>query len=208
MSDKQITIEQIREMVRKGFAGYNSKSKEQQDKEFIEAFGQELFDELELIHKYDDISFKIAYDLSIEPLLICFEDIEEDARFYPGDELTGPYIVINRKHKNNEIEVVKSIAHESRHYYQMMIINDDIVHPLKNIWKEDLDKYNSFKPVTDDDYAKYMCISYEFDAFAYTKYIINKLYNINLTIGGEEYSATLVKYISKYIDNWLIEMIL
>ena len=169
------------------------------DKLFVEQFGDWALEEFDYSHRLKHLIMFLAADLDIEPVLLQYEEIEEDS-FLLIDELPfGPYVVVNSKMIIYELEVMKCLIHETRHYYQYHVINNNIEHPLKNLWIEDLENSSLTHPLNDDELANYITSSIEVDAFAYTKYILKLLYNIDYEVGGEEYTEVLDRYVEKYL---------
>ena len=93
------------------------KSKEQIDKEFIEAFGEEQFKIQEALNALDPISKEVAEFLEVPELPIVVEPIPEDSRIYYKEE----FIVLRKDIALNKLEAMKSIIHEYRHYYQSIL---------------------------------------------------------------------------------------
>ncbi len=126
--------------------------------------------------------------LSLDTIKVLYEDLgEEDSRFYTHDL----YIAINTKYKNNELEQMKCLIHEIRHYYQLVVVVLGIdAEPQYNYWKEEFNM--KLKPK--DEMCKYI----EIDAFAFTKYILKDWYGIDYHHHDKNYDYLLSKFINKY----------
>ena len=85
------------------------KTKEQIDKEFIEAFGEEQFKILEAINALDPISKEVAEFLEVPELPIVVEPIPEDSRIYYKEET-------NTKGKNKIKTRVEKVVINLEHF--------------------------------------------------------------------------------------------
>lgn len=131
---------------------------------------------------------QIANHLGIEVLPIRFLPIDpDDSRLYPKEG----YVAINEKYKDNELETIKSIAHEYRHAYQIYYakyMNDN----LANIWKEEL------AVVKNGEQSGYMGQALELDAFAFTKWYLGRHLGLDIVHPNVEYERVICAYIEKY----------
>lgn len=131
---------------------------------------------------------QIANHLGIEVLPIRFLPIDpDDSRLYPKEG----YVAINEKYKDNELETIKSIAHEYRHAYQIYYakyMNDN----LANIWKEEL------AVVKNGEQSGYMGQALELDAFAFTKWYLGRHLGLDIVHPNAEYERVIVAYLRKY----------
>lgn len=168
---------------------------EELKQQFINSFGEDKWEEEEvlgvLIHDCD----KISEFLGIEALPICFGEIAEDSRL----ELKYPaHIEINRKYLHDYKECLKSIAHELRHAYQLyMSANPE--NEIHKRWKEEL--YDHFSPldVNDTDAVmRYNCKEIEIDAYAFTQVILYQEYNLDIKHTNKKYQLIIDAYINKY----------
>ena len=168
---------------------------EELKQQFIDSFGEDKWEEEEvlgvLIHDCD----KIAEFLGIEALPICFKNIEEDSRL----ELEYPaHIEINRKFLHDHKEWLKLLAHELRHAYQLfMVANPEEEKHYR--WKEEL--YDHFSPldVNDEDAVmRYNCKEIEIDAYAFTQVILYQEYGLDIKHPNKKYQLIIDAYINKY----------
>lgn len=176
---------------------YQNLSDEELKKEFIKYFGEELWNEEEILAGLLDFQFYVFDDLGIEPIPVVFEDINEDSRLYIKEE----YIAISRKLKNNKIECAKCIAHEARHTMQIIYVGLKIEHPMLPEWQRDLlgaKEINSNS--TNEELTDYISSAIEVDAFSYQKYIVNKYYGVMTHHLNEEYDNILNYYIKKMFN--------
>lgn len=169
-------------------------SEEELKEEFIKYFGEEKWNEEEMLTDLFDFQLYVFNDLEIEPMPVIFEDIPEDSRLYIKEN----YIAISSKHKNDKIECAKGIAHEARHAMQIIYVGLNIDYPFVEEWKKDLQLAKKVSlSSTEEELANYMSSTIEVDAFAYQKYIVNKYYGVNTTHINEEYENLLIYYIEK-----------
>ena len=128
--------------------------------------------------------------LDLEPIRIKYEDLgNEDSRFYTHDL----YIAINNKYINDELEIIKCLIHEIRHYYQLVVvICEEDFNPQYKYWKKEFKNKIKLKP------EDAMCQYIEIDAFAFTKYILKEWLNIEYHHHDKKYDEILDLFIKKY----------
>lgn len=129
--------------------------------------------------------------LGLEPIPIKVEDLgEEDGRFY----LNGLYIAISDKLIDDKLERLKTLIHEYRHYYQLIVVEtNNTKEPLFNEFKDEIT--NGPKST---DPSELMCQYIEIDAFAYTKYILKRVYKIDYHHYDPLYDEILDNFILYY----------
>lgn len=126
--------------------------------------------------------------LGLEPIPINYEELEEDSRFYPK----GLCISINNKYIDNELESLKCIIHEIRHYYQLVVVAYQVEEePQYKYFKQEL-RMNNLKP--EDS----LCLHLEIDAYAFTKYLLKEWFNIEYHHNDLDYDKTLDIFINHY----------
>ena len=150
------------------------KSKEQIDKGFIEAFGEERFKIQEAINKLEKTSKLLSDYLEVPELPIVCEPIKEDSRIYFKEE----FIILRKDIALNYLEGLKAITHEYRHFYQYRcIVEKRYEEELLDFYVEDFTKLTQkTNPLegTDDYYSSVI----ELDAFAFTKYFLQNVLDI------------------------------
>ena len=158
--------------------------------QFIKYFGEEKWHEEEMLTKLWPFQFALFLTLGVEPIPVLFQEMKEDARYYDKDN----YIGISTKLINDEVEVIKCLIHEIRHYYQHICVEyNDTNEPQLEHWIEDMKKdYNSLDP------SEAICLSIEVDAFAYTKHIMNKWFDIDVVYLNEMYEKVIKAFCIKY----------
>ena len=170
------------------------KSKEQIDKEFIEAFGEEQFEILEAINALDPISKEVAEYLEVPELPIVVEPIPEDSRIYYKEE----FIVLRKDIALNKLEAMKAIVHEYRHYYQFLCIkNEKYEEPLLEHYAQGF-IYMIEHGNKNDGTDEYYSLIIEIDAFAFQKYFLKEVYGIETHYPNKEYDKILDKFIKKF----------
>lgn len=135
------------------------------------------------------LCIRIANRLGIDPLDIKFEDLTDDSRLYIKEN----YVAINKKHENDYEECAKCIAHEYRHIFQLFyvnIFNDE----RSERWKKELQgAVNSSN--MDNTGSNYISQEIELDAFAFTKYYLEKFENMKVRIKIDGLDNVIDKYI-------------
>ena len=168
---------------------------EELKQQFINSFGEDKWEEEEVLAILIQDCDKISEFLGIEALPICFEEIAEDSRL----ELKYPaHIEINRKYLHNYKECLKSIAHELRHAYQIFMSANPIEEKHYR-WKEELYDHFSQLDVNDEDAVmRYNCKEIEIDAYAFTQVILYQEYNFDIKHPNKKYQLVIDAYINKY----------
>ena len=113
---------------------FKEMSDEELKSEFIKYFGEEKWDQEETLGKLWPVQLALSDYLGVEPITVIVDDIEEDSRYYPKEA----YIVISSKLIGDEVEALKCLIHEMKHYQQYMCVIHNITSaPLLEEWKED-----------------------------------------------------------------------
>ena len=140
------------------------------------------------MERIKQIQEQIANHLGIEALPIKFMAIDpDDSRLYIKER----FVAINTKYQNNEIETIKSIAHEYRHvfqFYYVRLMNDK----LSQIWKEELSVAKT------GEQSGYLGQALELDAFAFTKWYLAKYLGIEVVHPNAEYERVILAYLARY----------
>ena len=178
-------------MEKKTLDKFQELSEEELKTEFIKYFGEEKWNQEEMLGKLWPTQLALSDYLGVEPIPVVVEDIEEDSRYYPKEA----YIVISSKLIGDEVEALKCLIHEMKHYQQYMcIIHDITMVPQLEEWKKDFE-INCAKATS---YEEMICLSIEVDAFAFTKYIMDKWFGIKIYHPEPIYDEILSRYITKY----------
>jgi hypothetical protein len=174
---------------------YRELTEEELKKEFIEEFGIDKWIEMEAEVPCDELVVRLCNFLEIEPVPVLFEEMNEDSRYY--DVLN--YITINKKFIGNELEIRKSIIHEVKHLHQKHCIShkkDKIRFTTPKLikeWEKDFKLNQRLIPIDELN-----LMSVEVDAYAFTKYILDKWFNYEYHYPNDIYDEILNKYIAKY----------
>ena len=107
--------------------------------EFIKNFGEELWDEQDMLKQYQEIIDLVSKEyLGIEPIPVVFESLDEDISRY---DFKLQAFILNRKYKKDQIELMDSCLHELEHHWQRVYIaNNDT--PKAKRWKNELEYYD------------------------------------------------------------------
>ena len=160
-------------------------------KEFIKYFGEEKWNEENYLSDLFPVELALADYLGVEPIPVIVEDIEEDSRYYPKEN----YIVISKKLISDEVEALKCLTHEYKHYQQFMCIIHNITKaPLLDKWREDFQI--NYASITSNE--ERLALTVEVDAFAFTKYIMKEWFDIDVIFPNLDYDSVLEMYIEKY----------
>lgn len=157
-------------------------------KDFIKYFGIDKWNQEKMLSFLYKEELKLCKYLGIDPIPIITNTIIEDSRYYINEE----YIVISNKLILDKTEALKCLIHEIRHCYQFNCVRNNVENELVNIWKRELTTLKQL------DYNSSML---ELDSFAFTKYIMEKWYNISSIYINIEYDEILNHYINKYFIN-------
>ena len=109
--------------------------------DFINAFGKEKLEEQELLDELQRYIDKVSNEyLGIDSIPVVFETIEGDISRY---DFKLQAIILNRKYKNDYVELLDSCFHELEHHWQRIYIaNNDT--PKAKRWKNELEHYDKY----------------------------------------------------------------
>ncbi len=146
--------------------------------------------------KIELLSQKVSAYFNIEQIPISFDDtILDDSRLNIKPKFS---IVINRKFKNDYFECAKAITHEYRHLFQIVYsyhYDDEIATNWKRALKTMKSSENADIINDDDEHASYAYQELEIDAFAFTKYYLERYENIKVIHPSKQYEDIIKKYI-------------
>ena len=128
--------------------------------DFINAFGKEMWEEQELLDELQKYIDKVCKEyLGIDSIPIVFETIKGDISRY---DFKLQAIILNRKYKNDYVELLDSCFHELEHHWQRIYIaNNDT--PKAKRWEKEFKNYNR------EDQTQEV----EIDAYAFSQVILN-----------------------------------
>ena len=170
------------------------KSKEQIDKEFIEAFGKEQWEIEEAISKLEPISKEIAEFLGVPQVPIVVENIPEDSRMNFQLEC----IILRKDTALNYLEGLKALAHEYRHWMQFLCVkNQNTSNPLIYDYADGF-MYMIQNGNSKDGTVDYYSLIIEIDAFAFQKYFLKEVLDIETHFPDPEYDKILDKFIKNF----------
>lgn len=166
----------------------NNFNREQLKEEFIKYFGEQKWKEEEFLGNLRIIEMALSNYLEVEPIPVVVEDFEEDSRYYVKEN----YIAISSKLITNEVETLKCLCHEYKHYHQLICItHNDTRMPMLEEWKKEFQ-------LTEEELTNTPILYIEIDAFAFTKFIIDKWFGITIYHPDAIFDELLNKYIQKY----------
>ena len=168
----------------------NDKIKE----DFINAFGEEKWEIEEAISKLEPISKEIAEYLGVPQVPIVVENIPEDSRMNFQFEC----IILRKDTALNYLEGLKALAHEYRHWMQFLCVkNKDTSNKFIYEYAEGfmyMSKHGNSMDGTNDYYS----LIIEIDAFAFQKYYLKEVLNIETHYPNEDYDKLLNEFIEKF----------
>lgn len=153
------------------------------EKEFKEAFGEEIYNQQKILDKLQKEIDKIAETyLGIEPIPVVFgQNMEDDEAMYDG-ELQA--ILLNPKNQEDYIQLLESCLHELEHHYQIFYANAFDT-PKAKRWKKELENYQLGNPMQE----------IEIDAYAFAQVVLMKEYGITYKHPDEAYQTLIHYYI-------------
>jgi hypothetical protein len=149
-----------------------------------------------MLKKIKTLAERVVEYLGIKMIPIEFDDsIKDDSRL-----ILRPLIMvtINGKYQDNYIECAKEITHELRHLFQIIwafTMNDERARRWKVAYQNPISSEHS-NIVTDVQGAsKYAAQEIEVDAFAFTKYYLEKYERMKVNHLSREYEKIIRKYL-------------
>ena len=128
--------------------------------DFINAFGKEMWEEQELLDELQKYIDKVCKEyLGIDSIPIVFETIKGDISRY---DFKLQAIILNRKYKNDYVELLDSCFHELEHHWQRIYISNNDT-PKAKRWEKEFKNYNR------EDQTQEV----EIDAYAFSQVILN-----------------------------------
>lgn len=139
--------------------------------EFIKYFGKEKWEEEEKLETLQDVVFNVCINwlgLDIIPILFKEANYPEVA----GLDITNRVIWLDKKNKDNMVDLMDSVIHELEHYYQLhYVANYNTPKALR--WKKELDNY-----ITSENVIGNLKQEIEIDAMAFSQIVLETDYGI------------------------------
>ncbi len=152
-------------------------------KEFIETFGKELWDEEKIIDIFQDAVNTVCDEyLNVLPIPVVFDNLTNEVSRY---DINLKAIILNRKYKNNYVELMNSTLHELEHYWQHIYISNFDT-PKAKRWKEELQHYDPYNPFQE----------IEIDAYAFAQVICNCEFGIDYKCDNPDMQMLVDAYIN------------
>ena len=128
--------------------------------EFIESFGEDKWNELEILQPLQEAVDLVCREyLGIEPIPVVFEALPEDVARY---DFKLEAIILNKKYKDDYIELLDGCLHELEHHWQRLYIaNNNTPKALR--WKKEFENYDKYHQIQE----------IEIDACAFSQVILS-----------------------------------
>lgn len=128
--------------------------------EFIESFGEDKWNELEILQPLQEAVDLVCKEyLGIEPIPVVFEALPEDVARY---DFKLEAIILNKKYKDDYIELLDGCLHELEHHWQRLYIaNNNTPKALR--WKKEFENYDKYNQIQE----------IEIDACAFSQVILS-----------------------------------
>lgn len=146
--------------------------------------------------KIDELIDRLVDYLGVDKLPIEFScTIYDDSRLVLKP---NPKIVINEKFTDSFFDLSKAIAHEYRHWFQLnwvSYMDDDLSNRWRKAFNNALSLENADIINSIDDSTAYVMQDIEIDAFAFTKYYLEKYEGMIVVHPNTQYEDLIKKYI-------------
>lgn len=147
--------------------------------------------------KIDNLISSLVHHLGVDKISYEFSNnIGDDSRLIIKPNIK---ILINERFKNDFYESAKALVHEYRHWFQInwvYYMDDTLSRKWKNAYNKAISLENADILNNIDDSTTYAMQEIEIDAFAFTKYYLEKYEGLVVVHPNEQYE----KIISKYIE--------
>lgn len=174
---------------------YKEMSKEELKKEFIKWFGEEKWEEEQIIDFLEGIVCDVCREyLCITPVPVVFEKIKGNIAVFDKNLLC---IKVNPDYKYEQVTMVASIVHELEHYYQLLYASNCDT-PKARRWKYNLQHY-----IGEDDPYNNQRQELEIDAEAFAVVILDCEFGIKYQNPDPEIQMLIIDYIN---SGKLVEM--
>ncbi len=119
---------------------YKYMTNDELKEEFIKWFGEEKWEEKEILEFLQCIIFDVCLNwLKIDPIPVVFETIPGNVAVFDNKLVC---IKVSNKYKDDKVAMAAAIVHELEHYYQLLYVaNFDT--PKARRWKKELNNYIS-----------------------------------------------------------------
>ena len=137
---------------------------------FIKWFGEEKWEELEILEFLQQISDSICDEyLNVEPIPVVFEETKGCIAIL---DIKLECIRLNPKYKEDEVQLVFALLHELEHYYQLCYVSMNNT-PKAQCWKKELLNY-----ITSDKPNQNPFQEIELDAESFAEVVLECEYGI------------------------------
>lgn len=167
---------------------YKNVSNEELKEEFIKWFGEEKWEEEEILEFLQGVIFDICREyLGITPIPVVFEEVPGNVSVFDNKLIC---IKVNPKYKYDKVTMVAAVVHELEHYYQLLYASN-MDTPKAKRWKKELNNYIS----GENDPVGNVLQEVEIDAEAFAEVILSCEYGIEYKNDNPYIQSLVEKYI-------------
>lgn len=150
---------------------YKNMTNEELKEEFIKWFGEEKWEEEEILEFIQEVVFNICSEyFNISPIPAVFEYVEGNISVFDNKLKC---IKLNPKYKDDKVTLVAATVHELEHYYQLLYVSNCNT-PKAKRWLKELNNYISGEKNPTGNVLQEV----EIDAEAVTQVILETEYGI------------------------------
>ena len=147
--------------------------------------------------KLDNFISGLVDYLGIEKVPIEFSNvIKDDSRLVLQPKVK---ILVNNKYNNNYLECAKAVTHEYRHWFQLnwvSYMDDNLSKRWSKAFKNAISLENADLLNNIEESTTYAMQDIEIDAFAFTKYYLEKYEGLVVIHPNEQYEDIIRLYIT------------
>ncbi len=166
---------------------FTEMTEEEFKEEFIKWFGEEVWEEQEILGFLDEVVFNICENyLNCEPIPVIFEKVPGNISVFDNKLQC---IKINPKYKEDKVVMVAALVHELEHYYQILYASNNDT-PKSRRWKKELQNY-----ITEVNPLGNISQEIEIDAEAFAQVILECEFGIHYKNPDPAYQLVIEEYI-------------
>lgn len=156
--------------------------------EFIKYFGEELWEEEEILVFLQNVLFEVCNDYLgvIHPVPVLFEDLEGNDSIL---DLENECIFLNRKNKGNKTLLMACVIHEATHLFQIAYAATENTLKARR-WREELKHY-----IDDSNPVGNVLQEIEIDAEATAQIVLSCEYGLTYKHPDDTIQALIEEYI-------------
>ena len=166
---------------------FSKMTNEEFKEEFIQWFGEEVWEEQEILGFLDEVVFDICLNyLFCDPIPVIFEEVPGNISVFDNKLQC---IKINPKYKEDKVTMVAALIHELEHYYQILYASNYDT-PKARRWKKELQNY-----IAEGNPLGNILQEIEIDAEAFSQVILECEYGIKYKNPDPVYQLVIEEYI-------------